>query len=341
MEHPKCGACKCYWKPEDTDINPSGLYYKSCKKCRTNVMDRLNKTKCEHNRFKSQCKECGGSCFCEHNKRKSECKECGGSSICEHNKIKSRCKECGGSSICEHAIQKSTCKKCGGSSICEHNRTKSKCNECSGGSICEHNKRRTRCKECGGGYVCEHARQKSQCKEWGGSLYCTHKKRKSNCKECNFKQYLINLQRNQIKRCLNDSNLGKIKPFIEYLGCSTEYVIEYFKKKMDKFNLFSEIEMTWDNIHIDHIKPISVFDLVNEDEFLNCCNYTNLQPLIAKVNLNKHYKWNNISNDFWLNIIIDKEYLDIYIPSIRFYSLKSSPAINKFLLLTYKSCVHN
>jgi predicted secreted protein len=32
--NPKCGKCKCYWIPDDTDIKSSGLHYKCCKKCR-------------------------------------------------------------------------------------------------------------------------------------------------------------------------------------------------------------------------------------------------------------------------------------------------------------------
>ena len=143
---------------------------------------------------------------------------------------------------------------------------------------------------------------------------CSHERNKHQCKECNFKKYLIHLQRSRLRRCFKNSNLKKTKPSIEYLGCSAEYFMEYFKRKMDKFNLFSEIEMTWDNIHIDHIKPISVFDLDNEDDFLNCCNYTNLQPLLAGINLQKHNKWNDVSNDYWLKHIINNEDADIYIP---------------------------
>jgi len=143
---------------------------------------------------------------------------------------------------------------------------------------------------------------------------CPHKREETKCKECNLKQYLIYLQRKRLRRCFNSSNLKKTKPSIEYLGCSIEYFMEYFKKKMDKFNLFSEIEMTWDNIHVDHIKPMSVFDLDNQDEFLFCCSYTNLQPLHAEMNRKKHNKWNDISNDFWLTSIINNEDADIYIP---------------------------
>jgi hypothetical protein len=105
---------------------------------------------------------------------------------------------------------------------------------------------------------------------------------------------------------------------IEYLGCSREYLIEYFKKKMDNWNLTQAIEMTWDNIHIDHIKPVSSFNLNDEEEFLSCCNYTNLQPLIAVDNLEKSDKWNDSSNEFWLNNIKDNDdYADIYIPYLK------------------------
>ena len=36
---------------------------------------------------------------CEHNRRRSQCKECGGASICQHARRRSKCKECGGASI--------------------------------------------------------------------------------------------------------------------------------------------------------------------------------------------------------------------------------------------------
>jgi len=75
------------------------------------------------------------------------------------------------------------------------------------------------------------------------------------------------------------------------LGCS----IEEFKRHLEKL-FYSHPKtgelMTWDNYglfgwHIDHIKPLSGFDLTARNQFLVACHYTNLQPLWAEENLKK------------------------------------------------------
>jgi len=71
--------------------------------------------------------------------------------------------------------------------------------------------------------------------------------------------------------------------------------------------------MTFDNIHIDHIKPISRFNLDDETEFLSCCHYTNLQPLLINANLKKYNKWSEENNKYWIENINKKEYFKIYI----------------------------
>ena len=51
--------------------------------------------------------------------------------------------------------------------------------------------------------------------------------------------------------------------------------------------------MTWDNYgewHIDHIKPISSFDLKDAKNQKLAMHYTNLQPLWAKDNISKGNK---------------------------------------------------
>ena len=39
---------------------------------------------------------------------------------CIHGKYKSNCKECGGSALCQHGIHKFGCRKCGGNGICNN-----------------------------------------------------------------------------------------------------------------------------------------------------------------------------------------------------------------------------
>ncbi len=74
------------------------------------------------------------------------------------------------------------------------------------------------------------------------------------------------------------------------LGCSFEFFRKYMEAKFKS-------GMTWENHgkdswHIDHIKPLSLFNLENREEFLMAVHYTNLQPLWAIENWKKH---NNFS----------------------------------------------
>ena len=173
---------------------------------------------------------------------------------------------------------------------------------------CEHKRIRSQCIDCGGSQTCEHGhgRRRSRCVECGGSQICEHNRRRCLCQICNFNLYLINLQRKHIKRCFQYTSLKKSKSSIEYLGCDINAFISHMEKKLID-------DMTWDNIHIDHIKPVSRFNLDLEEEFNKCCHYTNLQPLLAKDNMNKSNKWTNENDKYWNENIIYKEYDKIYL----------------------------
>jgi hypothetical protein len=77
----------------------------------------------------------------------------------------------------------------------------------------------------------------------------------------------------------------KVGSAVRDLGCS----IQHLKLHLE---LFFDKGMTWDNYghsgwHIDHIKPLSSFDLTDRKQFLEANNYKNLQPLWSKDNYSK------------------------------------------------------
>ena len=270
---------------------------------------KIPRKKCPHNRQKDKCRDCGGVGICEHGKRKGRCVPCKGSQICQHDKDKSQCRECHGSAFCPHEKIKSRCRICKPSSFCPHDKFKSDCRDCKGSSFCPHDNFKTNCRQCNGSAFCEHDKLKTRCRDCCGSAFCPHNKRKTNCPQCYPFLHLAHLQRTNLKRVMKLSNLEKTKPSIEYLGCSAEYFKDYLQSKMVD-------GMTFENIHLDHIKPVSKFDLSNIDALLDCCHYSNFQPLLAKENLEKGNTWNETDEIFWNENIKGKE----YIPLLSMYS---------------------
>ena len=83
-------------------------------------------------------------------------------------------------------------------------------------------------------------------------------------------------------RCMV-SRAIKTKRTEEIIGCSFQEL------KLHLENQFTE-GMSWENYgqwHIDHIRPLSWFDITNPDEVAIANHYSNLQPLWAEENLLK------------------------------------------------------
>jgi hypothetical protein len=102
-----------------------------------------------------------------------------------------------------------------------------------------------------------------------------NKEKLKNYKNPNFNSKIARLLRSRLKSALKNNR--KVGSAVRDLGCSIEFFKNYLESKFVN-------EMSWENHgthgwHIDHIKPLSSFDLTNRNQLLEACHYTNLQPL--------------------------------------------------------------
>lgn len=121
------------------------------------------------------------------------------------------------------------------------------------------------------------------CKEVQTKTSFRHNRQK--CKGCERDEPIEKFKRNVRSRIYHALN-AKNKHTIEYLGCSS---IDYFSWIMNytpDYNL-SNHGKEW---HIDHVIPLSKFDLDNEQQQLIAFNWRNTMPLSAKENLSKNNK---------------------------------------------------
>lgn len=95
--------------------------------------------------------------------------------------------------------------------------------------------------------------------------------------------------RHRTYQLFRQKNFIKNKSFKDYIGCTVEYLAQHLQLQFKD-------GMNWDlvingEIHIDHIKPISLAK--NEEEIYQLSHYTNLQPLWANENMSKGNKYGN------------------------------------------------
>jgi hypothetical protein len=77
---------------------------------------------------------------------------------------------------------------------------------------------------------------------------------------------------------------------VKELGCSIEEFKVYLESKFEpwmnwtNYGKYNKNFPTW---QIDHVIPLALFDLTKPDQIKTACNYSNLQPMLAKKNLQK------------------------------------------------------
>ncbi|MEO6583664.1 MAG: hypothetical protein ABIO05_05030 [Ferruginibacter sp.] len=94
--------------------------------------------------------------------------------------------------------------------------------------------------------------------------------------------------RARIHVALKRAKTKKQNRTITLIGCGYQEYKDYLEKQFQKGMLWDNYGTYWE---IDHIRPISSFDLTNVEEQKLAFNYSNTQPLTVEENLKKHAKF--------------------------------------------------
>ena len=106
------------------------------------------------------------------------------------------------------------------------------------------------------------------------------------------KQYkIMKLVRRRLQKKIQRLTCNKVTSTQKLTGCTWEYLKQWIDSQMTD-------TMTFETIHIDHMMPLSSFNLTKPEEQRKACHYTNLQPMLPSENMSKgskiiyDMKWN-------------------------------------------------
>lgn len=98
---------------------------------------------------------------------------------------------------------------------------------------------------------------------------------------------LASLIRNRLRGAMRSQQCRKNSKTMEILGCSIDEFKIYIQSQFSKGMSWNNQGKVW---HIDHIIPLSSFDLSNDNQLRQSCHWSNMRPLKAKDNLKKSDK---------------------------------------------------
>ena len=93
--------------------------------------------------------------------------------------------------------------------------------------------------------------------------------------------------RNAVKRITRIAKVKKEGRTIEFLGCTMLHARKHIEKRFKKGMHWNNHGTVW---HIDHIVPLSKFDLTDAMQRKRANHFTNLQPLYVHENMSKGNK---------------------------------------------------
>ncbi len=117
------------------------------------------------------------------------------------------------------------------------------------------------------------------------------RKKKKECPEFRIENAL----RGRLVKAARRYGMREMKPATMLLvGCTRAELRAHLEKQFKSW-------MTWENYgyrgwHIDHIRPVSSFNLLNPDEMRACFHFTNLQPLWGILNMKKGNRFEAFAN---------------------------------------------
>ncbi len=160
---------------------------------------------------------------------------------------------------------------------------------------------RCKCKECEkscGRKYRQGIIGKQKAKEWTSNNKNKHKKLQSEWAK-NNRQHLNNkfnlrwkndvefkIKKSCQKHLLNNLK-NKQKSTMKYFSCDINFFIEWIEFCFTKNMTINNHGTIW---HLDHVIPVSTFDLKNQDEVYLCFHYLNYMPLLAYDNTSKNNK---------------------------------------------------
>jgi hypothetical protein len=106
------------------------------------------------------------------------------------------------------------------------------------------------------------------------------------CKDCERDDPLDKFKRNVRSRIYLALKKNKEMRTVKYLGCTSPEYLQWILSYDVNYNLENHGKI-W---HIDHIIPLSRFNLEDKEEQLIAFNWRNTMPLSAKANLSKNAK---------------------------------------------------
>ena len=130
------------------------------------------------------------------------------------------------------------------------------------------------------------------------------------CKVC-MKNYVKEYIKNRVKTDINFRLIRKTRRRIHHAlndrskSLSTRVIlridIETYKRWIE---WQMTPDMTWDNTEIDHVRPISSFDISDDEQFKEAFNWRNTQHLLNEIHQKKGIEYNFL--DYRLQFIKSK-----------------------------------